>query len=198
MIDSQQAHMHVYDGSQNDGKAKRWSHLRIIRVVVPSGKSAGEEGKKIKIKRKKRCKMKAMSAKGRAHWLQWKWKPSSHEFSCAGGHMTHASGSSRCWQTKPQPGRKMSVSFNRIHLSVTLQGLDHAASCHSKFNNQFPKSEIHGGLGEQRGLMCRVEATSTIKIIHHYPERCVSNLNTDCWSLWLTPILAGSLEFNLS
>lgn len=34
------------DGSQEDGKAKRWSHLRIVRVVVPSGKSAGEGGKK--------------------------------------------------------------------------------------------------------------------------------------------------------
>lgn len=35
-------HKHVYDGSKNDGEAKRWCHLRIVRVVVPSGKSAGE------------------------------------------------------------------------------------------------------------------------------------------------------------
>lgn len=44
VIDSQQVHKHEYDGSQKDGKAKRWSHLRIIRVVVPSGKSAGGGG----------------------------------------------------------------------------------------------------------------------------------------------------------
>lgn len=40
--DWQPERKHVSDGSQNDGKAKRWSHLRIVRVVVPSGKSAGE------------------------------------------------------------------------------------------------------------------------------------------------------------
>lgn len=40
--DWQPERKHVSDGSQNDGKAKRWSHLRIVRVVVPSGKSVGE------------------------------------------------------------------------------------------------------------------------------------------------------------
>lgn len=33
--------MYMMD-QKNDGEAKRWSHLRIVRVVVPSGKSAGE------------------------------------------------------------------------------------------------------------------------------------------------------------
>lgn len=40
--DWQPERMHVIDGSRNNGKrAKRWSHLRIVRVEVPSGKSAG-------------------------------------------------------------------------------------------------------------------------------------------------------------
>lgn len=43
--------------------------------------------------------------------------------------------------------KKICVSFNRICLNVTLQGLDHVASCHSKFSNQFSETEIHGGLG---------------------------------------------------
>lgn len=49
--DLQPEHKHVYDRSQNDGKEKRWGHLRIVRVVVPSGKSAGEREKKSRERR---------------------------------------------------------------------------------------------------------------------------------------------------
>lgn len=53
----------------------------------------------------------------------------------------------------------MCVSFNRIRLSVTLQGLNHVASCHSKFRNQFSKRELHGGLVEEPAVMGRAVVT---------------------------------------
>lgn len=63
MIDKQEL-KRVNDESLNE----RWRHLRIIRVVVPSGKSAAKGGWwGRKIKRKKICKMKAMPAEGRMH-----------------------------------------------------------------------------------------------------------------------------------
>lgn len=62
MYGLQPEHKHVYGGSQNDGKEKRWSHLRIVRVVIPSGKSAGEEEKKSRERRDvrwKQCQLRA-------------------------------------------------------------------------------------------------------------------------------------------
>ena len=41
MIGSQDTSMYKMDQEMME-KRKRWSHLRIVRVVVPSGKSAGE------------------------------------------------------------------------------------------------------------------------------------------------------------
>lgn len=41
----------------------------------------------------------------------------------------------------PKRGGKTCVSVYRICLGVTLQGLDHKVSCHSKFGNQFSQSE---------------------------------------------------------
>lgn len=62
MIDSQSTSMDMMD-HKNDGKAKRWSHLRIVRVVVPSGKSAGEGEKKKSRERRdvrwKQCQLRA-------------------------------------------------------------------------------------------------------------------------------------------
>lgn len=55
----------------------------------------------------------------------------------------------------------------RIRLSVTLHGLDHVTSCHSEFSNQFSKSELHGGLAEEPGLMCRAVVTFRINIIQY-------------------------------
>lgn len=61
---------------------------------------------------------------------------------------------------RPDQSRtKMCVSFNRICLSITLQGLDHKGSCHSKFSNQFSKSELHGGLAEETVLTCLSNST---------------------------------------
>lgn len=65
VTDSQSTSMFMMD-RRRDAKAKRWSHLRIIRGVVPPGKSSREGGKKKKL-RERRSEMKAMSAEGRKH-----------------------------------------------------------------------------------------------------------------------------------
>lgn len=61
----------------------------------------------------------------------------------------------------------MCVSINGICLGVTHRGLDHKVSCHSKFSNQFSKSELHGGLAEEPGLMCTAVVTFEINIIQY-------------------------------
>ncbi len=62
---------------------------------------------------------------------------------------------------------KTCVSSYRICLSVTLQGPDHKVSCHSKFNNQFSQSELHGGLEEEPTMMWWVLVTFKINIIQY-------------------------------
>lgn len=133
--DWQPEHKHEYDRPQYDGKAKRWSHLRIIRVVVPSGKSAGKGGGKKKSRKIRDVRWKQCQLRAECIDYSENEKPSSR----GGGHMTHASNSSRCWQTQAEKCVFLSIE-------CALQGLDHVDSCHSKFSNQFSKEEIHGGL----------------------------------------------------
>lgn len=148
---------------------KRWESKEVESLTDSKSSSPfwqecrRRRRRKKKIKRKKRCKMKAMSAEGRMHWLQWKWDPSSRELGCAGGCMTHANEvPSRCWQTKPQRDRKTcfpSIEYVSVLHFKCFTTLD---SCHSEFGNQFSKSELHGGLAEEPGLMCRVVVTFRI------------------------------------
>lgn len=73
------------------------------------------------------------------------------------------------------------------------------ASCHSKFSNQFCWSELHGGLVEEHGLMCRVVVILKINTIQYYPVRYVSHLIMIAGALRNFPCgIVGSLDVNTS
>lgn len=141
VTDSQSTSMYMM-GHKKDGKSKRWSHLRIVRVVVPSGKSARGGGGKKKSRERRDVRWKQCQLRAECIDYSENESRSSHELGSAGGHMTHAKCTAQVL-TDLTKGRqkKPHVSPYWICLSVTLQGPDHKVSCHSKFGDQFSKSE---------------------------------------------------------
>lgn len=118
--------------------------------------------------------MKAMSAEGRMHWLQWKWEPSCRALLCKPPYDTcERAKQVLTGQTKAR--EEKNVFPSEEYVCVTLGGRDHKISCHSKFSNQFSKSELRGGLEEEPKLMYRAVETNVIQwALGH----CVSYLET--------------------